>query len=145
MVLLIPTFQVDVVKSQTTESMSFPLSIMSFLTTFSWTGYGYLIGDSYVVVSKGNEEGEGEKKQFGFVLANINPCASSFHSGACVFFWGDHREGLEVPKQGVFSPLTKISLNWISKYSIKGQSKIRSLISMSFGLAFGVSLDGWVL
>jgi uncharacterized protein with PQ loop repeat len=45
-------FQADIIKSQSTASMSFPLSIMSFLTTLSWTGYGYLIGDIYVLVSK---------------------------------------------------------------------------------------------
>lgn len=39
------------IKSNSTASMSFPLSTMSFLTTLSWTVYGFLISDVYVEVS----------------------------------------------------------------------------------------------
>ena len=43
--------QSEVVRSQTTESMSFPLSVMSGATTLSWTVYGLLVKDIYVQVS----------------------------------------------------------------------------------------------
>lgn len=55
-------FQAEVVSSQSTESMSFALSMLSFLCTLSWSLYGYLIGDVYVVVSEGVSSGESARK-----------------------------------------------------------------------------------
>ena len=43
--------QVEVVRNKSTETMSFPLTVMSLLTTASWTTYGTLIHDIYVQVS----------------------------------------------------------------------------------------------
>jgi solute carrier family 50 protein (sugar transporter) len=39
----------QVIKKKTTESMSFPLSLMSAIVTLSWTLYGYLVGDYFVI------------------------------------------------------------------------------------------------
>ena len=43
--------QVEVVRNKSTETMSFPLTVMSLLTTASWATYGTLIHDIYVKVS----------------------------------------------------------------------------------------------
>ena len=43
--------QVEVVRNKSTEMMSFPLTVMSLLTTASWATYGTLIHDIYVQVS----------------------------------------------------------------------------------------------
>ena len=43
--------QVEVVRNKSTETMSFPLTVMSLLTTASWATYGTLIHDIYVQVS----------------------------------------------------------------------------------------------
>ena len=47
-----PYTQVEVVRNKSTETMSFPLTVMSLLTTASWATYGTLIHDHiYVQVS----------------------------------------------------------------------------------------------
>ena len=43
--------QVEVVRNKSTETMSFPLTVMSLLTTASWSTYGTLIHDIYAQVS----------------------------------------------------------------------------------------------
>jgi uncharacterized protein with PQ loop repeat len=42
--------QVEVVHSKSTETMSFPLTVMSLLTTASWATYGTLIHDIYDIM-----------------------------------------------------------------------------------------------
>ena len=43
--------QAEVVRTKSTETMSFPLSVMSVCTAGSWVIYGVLISDAYVIVS----------------------------------------------------------------------------------------------
>ena len=50
-VLLSVTPQAEVVRTKSTETMSFPLSVMSVCTAGSWVIYGVLIKDTYVIVS----------------------------------------------------------------------------------------------
>ena len=50
MLLPVPP-QAEVVRTKSTETMSFPLSVMSVCTAGSWVIYGVLISDAYVIVS----------------------------------------------------------------------------------------------
>lgn len=50
---LIPSFcwtvqQWTVVRTRSTRTMSFPLSIMSCLVTLSWTAYGLHVADNFI-------------------------------------------------------------------------------------------------
>ena len=44
--------QAEVVRSKSTEAMSFPLTFMSVCTTLSWVMYGFLVADFYIIVSE---------------------------------------------------------------------------------------------
>ena len=41
----------NIFRSKSTESLSFPLSVMTVVNSSLWTSYGYLINDVYVIVS----------------------------------------------------------------------------------------------
>jgi len=41
---------VTVIRTKSTESMIFPLALMSFVCALSWSFYGYLIGDKFVLI-----------------------------------------------------------------------------------------------
>lgn len=51
--------QAEVIRNKSTETMSFPLTLMSILTTSSWSAYGVLIHDIYVQVSPQSYSGAG--------------------------------------------------------------------------------------
>jgi len=44
-------FQAEVFKTKSTESMSFPLSLLSLFVTSLWVTYSYLVDDLYIKVS----------------------------------------------------------------------------------------------
>ena len=44
-------FKAEVFKTKSTESMSFPLSILSLFVTFLWVIYSYLVDDVFIKVS----------------------------------------------------------------------------------------------